>query len=109
MSTHRYKIVCQKCFGQSIINIQESNLNKYIIWDEVDQVISGRPRLDGYFGWQCLCGNNSLLSKQENRVIKDKQNPSPKDINQVIRNLAVPNAVEGNNSVTVDGFELVKL
>ncbi len=106
MSTKRYRITCNDCKGFSLIDIQESNLNRYIIWVDVREVISGRPRLDGYFGWQCKCGNNSLLSDQEDRLIKDKQNPSPKDIIEVTRNLVLPKVVEKDRSVLVDGFLL---
>lgn len=39
------------------------------------------------FGWQCMCGNNDLLSDQEQRVITDKANPDPMEIDQILKNL----------------------
>lgn len=39
------------------------------------------------WGWQCLCGANDLLSKQEAREITDKTNPDPQEINQILKNL----------------------
>lgn len=39
------------------------------------------------WGWQCFCGNNDILSNQENRVITDKVDPDPQEINQILKNL----------------------
>ncbi len=51
------------------------------------KIVSGRQRLDGQFGWQCLCGNNTLLSSQEQSEISNKVSPDPKEIKQVVDNL----------------------
>lgn len=80
----RYKITCKNCKQSDVIQI-ENDTN--IIWQGNTYIISGRKRLDLQFGWQCLCGNNDLLTDQEERVVTDKTNPDPTEINQIIKNL----------------------
>lgn len=80
-----YKVICKKCKGSNVVAIDEHSGR--IFWDGCDRIISGRRRLDGKWGWQCLCGNNSILTKQEDEYITDKVNPDPKEIEAVIKNL----------------------
>lgn len=79
----KYKITCTKCGQSSIIALQ----GETILWDKTKNIISGRKRLDMQWGWQCMCGNNDIMTKQELTSITDKQNPDPKEIEQVIKNL----------------------
>ena len=81
----RYKIVCTMCKGSSTINID--NLDR-IDWAETDRVISARKRLDGNWGFQCLCGNNDLETQQERRMIKDLGNPMPQELSDIVNNLS---------------------
>lgn len=34
-----------------------------------------------------MCGNNDIMTDQEQRVITDKVNPNPEEINQILKNL----------------------
>lgn len=81
----KHKIVCNKCGKSDVVGMHESNL----IWGSNKFIISGRKRLDGEWGWQCLCGQNTLVSKQERKTIKNLQSPDPKDIQQVIDMLVI--------------------
>jgi len=81
----QYKVTCSKCSGSNVVGIDETA--NQIFWKGCDRIISGRFRLDNNWGWQCVCGNNSLLTKQENEYITDKVNPDPKQIAEVINNL----------------------
>lgn len=83
----RYKVTCKNCKNFNIVPIEEKS--RTIKWEGCDRIISGRYRLDNQWGWQCLCGNNSLLTKQEDEYITDKTNPDPKEIAEVINNLVV--------------------
>lgn len=89
MSVKEYKITCLKCKNFNVVPIDEKN--RRIMWKGADRIVSGRFRLDNQWGWQCLCGNNSLLTQQEMREIKDKVNPDPIQIEQVIKNLIPDN------------------
>lgn len=82
----KYKVTCKNCKQSDLIDIEKDTL---ILWEKNKNtyLISGRKRLDMQFGWQCLCGNNDLLSDQENRVITDKTSPDPQEINQILKNL----------------------
>lgn len=83
-----YEITCQKCQGQAVIEVDDTQ--KLIKrWVKVVPIISARYRLDYQWGFQCTCGNDTRLSPQENRVIKDKVAPNPKDIAKVTANLEV--------------------
>lgn len=80
----KYKITCKNCKQSDIVQIEQDT---HIIWGKNTYIISGRKRLDMEWGFQCMCGNNDLLSEQENRVITDKVNPDPQEINQILKNL----------------------
>lgn len=85
-----YKITCEECNATRKIGITATAIGDRIDWlddDPNEKIVSGRQRLDGQFGFQCLCGNNSLLSTQEQRGITNKVNPSPKEIQAIVNNL----------------------
>lgn len=86
-----YTVICSKCSRERNIVICDTPIGKRIDWldDRPDDntIISGRERSDGQFGWQCMCGNNDLLTTQERTVIKNPANPSPKEMNEIIRDL----------------------
>lgn len=79
-----YKITCKKCQQSTIVGIINE---QQLVWNKTITIISGRKRLDGQWGWQCLCGNNDLLTVQENKNITNKQNPDHKEIKQILENL----------------------
>lgn len=82
----KYKITCSKCKKSDDIIIVDDRL---IDWQHSTSIniISGRKRLDGQWGWQCVCGNNDLMTKQELRQITNKQNPDPQEIAHIVKNL----------------------
>lgn len=85
-----YLITCEECQETRRISIVPTAVGQRIDWlddDPNEKIVSGRERLDGQFGWQCLCGNNTLLTTQESKEITNKVNPDPKQIKEVIDNL----------------------
>lgn len=54
---------------------------------QVVKIISGRKRLDDQFGWQCICGQNDLMTEQELEHIENKAAPKPKEIAGIMNNL----------------------
>ena len=82
-----------------------------IDWLEQEQpseytIISFRERLDEQFGWQCLCGNNSLMTKQERDHIENPASPKPREIADIVRNLAKPKVKQLTKGLLVDNFVL---
>lgn len=61
--------------------------DRSINWGNADRIISGRYRLDEQWGWQCICGNNDIMTKQEIDEISNPQSPDPKEIFQIIKDL----------------------
>lgn len=96
----RYKVICQKCKGLSLIQINSDNIE----WQDVSQVISGRKRLDGNWGWQCLCGNNSIMTEQEKRNISNPAQPTAQELGTIINNLKVERVVDTPKGLLVNNF-----
>lgn len=87
-----HKVICLKCKAERKIKLTESLSGKVIDWLESPEtqfhpIVSGRERLDGQMGFQCSCGNNDLMTKQEKRVIKNPVSPKSKEIEEVVKNL----------------------
>lgn len=79
----QYEIICKKCKGNSQVFIERDIIG----WQKVNSVISSRKRLDGNWGFQCLCGNNDLMTKQESRTFANPVQPTPQEITQIVKNL----------------------
>lgn len=84
MNTTTYKVVCKNCKKSEDIVIDD---DKNIYWKQVKNIISGRYRLDMNWGWQCICGNNDIVTEQEKREIHNLQAPDPIDISKVLKSI----------------------
>lgn len=96
----RYNVICQKCQGSSQIEIN----HEAIRWLDVKFIISGRKRLDGNWGWQCLCGNNSIMTKQEKRNIANPAQPTAQELDSILKNIEVARVVDIANGLLVNNF-----
>jgi hypothetical protein len=79
---------------------------KYIIdWSNSKHVniISFRHRLDDKFGFECICGNSSILAKAEAGIITGEK-PTREDIKEVINRLN--KEVRTTSSKVVDYFTI---
>lgn len=89
----KYSVKCLECKSKRQVNIVTSEGRELIDWldnnpnPEAVRIISGRKRFDGNFGWQCICGNNDIMTKQEQSYITNKQSPSPNDVASLVKNL----------------------
>lgn len=81
-----YKVTCRKCHGNDKVAIED---NRDIYWGTPKSIISGRKRLDNNWGWQCMCGNEDLMTDQEKKQIRNHRSPDPEDIKTVLKNLKV--------------------
>lgn len=106
-----YIVICDECKGDREIRLAETLAGDRVDWLEgntkgVISIISGRKRLDGFWGWQCSCGNNSLLTRQEASNITNKQNPDMQEIADITKNLELPKVVIKGNDTMIDKFIL---
>lgn len=88
-----YKVVCKDCKADRKIGIVQNENRELIDWldnnpdPQAVKIISGRKRLDGEWGWSCVCGNNDIMSDQEKETIANHQTPAPQDIATLVKNL----------------------
>ena len=98
------------CKNRLIGTIDKSNkFNAIVDKDGMMHARASRPRLDGYLGFQCWCGNDSRLASQEKGVKGIEQNAVTKnDIDQVFKNLekSPANYEIKNNKQKIDGFTI---
>lgn len=87
-SVKEYKVTCLKCKGSNVVPIAD---DRSVMWKNDDRIISARFRLDNQWGFQCICGNSSLFTKQEDENIDNKQSPEPKQISDIVKNLIPDN------------------
>lgn len=90
----RYQVTCKKCKGGRLIEVYPSVMGDRIDWLENKQptdytIISGRKRLDGQFGFQCTCGENDLMTRQEAESFNNPAAPTPQEINEIVKKLVV--------------------
>ena len=93
-SYETYQVVCKACGGQRKIKIYQTPVGERIDWLEDKQeepftIISGRKRLDGEWGWQCICGNNDINTAQEIRMMANPASPTPQEVSQIVDSLKV--------------------
>lgn len=75
MEMKKYKVTCLNCSGSNIVSIMDNgnvkSSQRYMIdlnedhKVNPDYIISGRYRSDMNFGWECKCGNDSRIARQE--------------------------------------------
>lgn len=81
-----YDVKCKKCKGQNRVGIDEKH--KTLNWISLDPIISARYRFDRKWGFQCRCGQNDLLTPEEDRNWQDKRvHPQPKEMKNIMDNL----------------------
>lgn len=114
MSFKTHQVVCTQCKGQRVIQIHDTPVGKRIDWledkqEEAFTIISGRERLDGQWGWECICGHKTIDTPQELRVIADKASPKPQEITEIMKNIERAQIKDTPEGLIVDGFILKTL
>lgn len=68
----RYEITCLKC-KQSDICLIDDTSHAIINFGKGagTNLLSGRWRKDMQFGWECVCGNDNRISKQEEAFLSE--------------------------------------
>jgi hypothetical protein len=80
-----YDVKCSNCG-----NTDRVGINKYdkVDWISMESVISCRKRFDGQWGFQCKCGNNDLVTPEENKYwLNQNIMPQPQEMKSIMNNL----------------------
>ncbi len=62
MDVKKYKVTCLSCLKSSLLNIVANSQVNYI---DHTPIIACRMRGDMKWGFECICGNDSRLARQE--------------------------------------------
>lgn len=109
------KCMSDRCKGRVIAFIDESGKvdeaepridpkGKYGLYNS--GLEGSRPRLDGFMGFRCYCGNNSVLCEEEKGVITPAR-PSQADLEKIAERLSHRKAniyLPKNGKTNIDGF-----
>jgi hypothetical protein len=96
----QYKVTCLKCKGSNKVIITDvgKNRQEYMIDLNTDHqkspgniyIISGRYRGDMRFGWECICGQDSRVARQEaDQIDRLVVNGGESAIQKIMSSLAV--------------------
>lgn len=68
----RYEVTCLKC-KQSDILLIEDDSHAIINYSKgaSTNLLAGRWRKDNQWGWECICGNDNRVSKQEEQFLTE--------------------------------------
>lgn len=100
------RVTCLKC-NKMIGEIEISDGGR-VTYKKLFGILSARLRFDGNWGFQCLCGNNSLLCPAEKGIVKGSR-PSTSDMKKIYEKLRTDRPAlvsrEGD-TVTIDLFKI---
>lgn len=81
-----YDVKCLVCKGQNRVGIDHKN--NRVDWITTEPLISTRLRFDGEWGFECLCGNNEILTPEEAKHWENKgTQPKPTEMKKILDNL----------------------
>lgn len=91
-------IICKKCEREIGKVAVKGNVVRYL---SSTGILSMRKRFDGEWGFQCACGNNSLLCEAEKGIITSDP-PTAEDIKEIEKRLKKN---PSNCELTSDGYD----
>lgn len=100
------KVTCLKC--DKVIGEIEIDDNQRVSYTQLWGILSSRLRIDGNWGFQCLCGNNSLLCPAEQGIVKGAR-PSSSDMKQIHERMKTKSQAlvsRIGSTVTIDLFKI---
>ena len=107
------KCMSKKCKGRIVAHVMSDGTIKPITDDKGFMHLRAiRPRLDGFYGFQCWCGNDSRLCEAEKGVKGIEHNaPQKKDLEEVWNRLQKEPASypEVNGVQDIDNFRIEKI
>lgn len=101
------KLVQKGCNGRLIARIYNDGRVVMVASDGKAWLRSSRHRFDGQMGFQCWCGQDSLLAEAEQGIIGEAP-PTREDLGSIYEKLQIkkPNYKQFQGGTFVDGFEV---
>lgn len=91
MNMERYKVTCLKCKKECYVSIDAGHQIDYEGGMNTN-LLAGRWRKTQDFGWECSCGNDNRLSKQEKDEMDTLVKGSPQQIADIVKSLSIPDS-----------------
>lgn len=93
LAMQRYEITCLKCKKSDVITIDESR-HQILRWDKMlaTNFLAGRFRKDLQWGFECICGNDNRLAKEEKGEMAELVQGPPQTIKKIADSLKIPDA-----------------
>jgi hypothetical protein len=84
----RYEVTCLKCKTSAFVRISE---NHEIMFEGgvSTNLLAGRWRKSMDFGWECTCGNDNRISKQEQNEMNELVKGTPQQIADIVKSLDI--------------------
>jgi hypothetical protein len=105
----KMQVTCQKCKNLIAYIKHDDSVEPVIDKNGVMWLLASRPRLDGLWGFQCLCGNDSRLCQAEkgNKGIENNA-LTTQDVQEVLGKLEKKQTkvVKIGNANLIDNFIL---
>ena len=76
----QYLVKCKKCKKENVITINDNKVE----YPENNTLLSARFRADMQWGFECLCGNDTRLCKQELEVTNVQVKGSSKEVVEAV-------------------------
>lgn len=84
----RYKVTCLKCKKEAFVRISDGHQIDYEGGMNTN-LLAGRWRKSLDFGWECTCGNDNRLCKQEKDEMDNLVTGTPQQIAQIVKSLNI--------------------
>lgn len=84
----RYKVTCLKCKKESFVRIDAGHQIDYEGGMNTN-LLAGRWRKTQDFGWECICGNDNRLAKQEKDEMNNLVSGTPQQIADIVKSLNI--------------------
>lgn len=87
----RFKVTCKECKRNDVVTIDEDRHTIMLFEKQIrTPLLSGRFRKDLNWGWECVCGNYSLLAEEEKADFNNLVSGSPQRIADIAQMLKKP-------------------
>ncbi len=87
----RYEVTCLKCKKSSFVRIDDDH-SIFFEGGVNTNLLAGRWRKSMDFGWECTCGNDNRISKQEQNEMNELVKGTPQQVADIVKTLNVPDA-----------------
>lgn len=87
----RYEVKCLKCKKSAFVNIGADHRIDFEGGVQTN-LLAGRYRADSEFGWECTCGNDNRISKQESKQMDQLVKGTPQQIADIVKTLSIPDS-----------------